>query len=56
LVAELREFKKRGLLVTLLDRLESYKEKIDLEHIEAFITALFDIGDELPEGTSSFLI
>jgi predicted KAP-like P-loop ATPase len=49
LVAEFRSLKKRALLGVALDRLEAYKEKLSLSHAVPFITALFDIGDELPE-------
>lgn len=47
LVAEFRSLKERGLLEVALDRLEAYKEKIELKHAQAFVTAIFDIGDEL---------
>ena len=50
LVANFRALYKRGLLGVALDRLEAYKQQIDLRHAISFITALFDIGDELPEG------
>jgi predicted KAP-like P-loop ATPase len=49
LVTELRALNKQGLLAVALDRLEAYKEKIDIGHAVPFVTALFDIGDELPE-------
>ncbi|MDR4485727.1 MAG: P-loop NTPase fold protein [Nitrospirales bacterium] len=55
LVQELRSFNKRGLLGILLNRLESYKQTIDLSKSVPFITALFDIGDELPEEGGGFL-
>ncbi len=47
LVAEFRSLKQSGLLEVALDRLEAYKEKIDLKYAEAFVTAIFDIGDDL---------
>lgn len=57
LATELREINKRGLLGVALDRLEAYKEKIDVSHAIPFVTALFDIGDELPkEQAESFFI
>ena len=40
LVSEFRSLYKRGLLGVVLDRLEAYKEKIDLQHAVPFITAL----------------
>jgi predicted KAP-like P-loop ATPase len=49
LVTEFRALNKQGLLGVALDRLEAYKERIDIGHAIPFITALFDIGDELPE-------
>jgi predicted KAP-like P-loop ATPase len=49
LAAEFRAFNKRGLLGVALDRLDAYKQKIDFRYADPFITALFDIGDELPE-------
>lgn len=54
LVAEFRALNKRGLLGVALDRLEAYKQQIDLMHAVSFITALFDIGDELPEERGGF--
>jgi predicted KAP-like P-loop ATPase len=42
----------RELLVPLLQRLESYKMVISLEHAAQFVTALLDVGDKLPEGTA----
>ena len=53
LVAEFQSLKQRGLLEVTLDRLEAYKQKIDLKHAEAFITGIFDIGDDLRTGRRS---
>ena len=50
LVARFNEFKKQGLLAVVLDRLEAYKQEVSLENAVPFIAALFDIGDDLPEG------
>lgn len=44
---ELRALKGQGLLDVAMDRLEAYKTKIPAEHAEAFVTALFDVGDSL---------
>jgi len=55
LATELRAFNARGLLGVVLDRLEAYKEKIDIKHAIPFIAALFDIGDELQEELPGFL-
>lgn len=54
LVAEFRALKTRGLLGVALNRLEAYKQQIGLEHAVPFITALFDIGEELPEEPLGF--
>lgn len=54
LVAEFRDLNHRGLLAVALDRLEPYKEKIALEYAVPFITAIFDIGDELPDEPQGF--
>jgi len=54
LVSIFRNLRSRGLLVDALDRLEAYKQTIGLEHADAFITAIFDIGDQLPEGREGF--
>jgi predicted KAP-like P-loop ATPase len=50
LVNELRATGKRNLLDVAIDRLQSYKETISLDHAMSFISAMFDIGDELPGG------
>ena len=54
LVEKLRALNASGLLGIALDRLEAYKTKIPLEHAVDFITALFDIGDELPQEPPGF--
>jgi predicted KAP-like P-loop ATPase len=46
--AELRSLNAQGLLAVAMERLEEYKDK-GLDPIKPFVTALFDIGDELPE-------
>lgn len=56
LVAEFRALNKRKLLGTALDRLEAYKEKIDIKHALSFVTAIFDTGDELPEEPPGFFM
>jgi predicted KAP-like P-loop ATPase len=50
LVTQFKELKERGLLAVVLDRLEAYKQEVTLANAVPFITALFDIGDDLPEG------
>ena len=54
LADEFRSLNQRGLLGIALDRLEAYKEKIDIQHAIPFITALMDVGDELPEESSGW--
>lgn len=54
LVGEFRALNERGLLGIALDRLEAYKETIDVNCTVPFVTALFDIGDELPEEAGGF--
>lgn len=54
LVSEFQSLKNRGLLELALDRLDAYKQQIDLRDAEAFVTAIFDIGDNLRAGKSSF--
>ena len=56
LVDEFHALNKRNLLGTALHRLESYKEKIDIKHAFPFVTAIFDIGDELPEKPPGFYV
>lgn len=56
LVAEFRALNERSLLGIALNRLESYKEKIDIKHALPFVTAIFDIGDELPEKPPGFYV
>jgi len=55
LVAQFTELKKRDLLDVALDRLEAYKEEVDIADAVPFISALFDIGDDLPEGKGGML-
>ena len=38
-----------GLLKVTLERLEAYKQKIDARHARAFVTALFDISEDIPD-------
>jgi predicted KAP-like P-loop ATPase len=54
LVAEFNVFSKRGLLEVVLNRLEAYKEQIDLKYAVPFITALFDIGEKLTDDAPGF--
>ncbi len=48
--------RERGLLADALDRLEAYKQKLDLANAKPFVTALFDIGDTLPEGKEGWFV
>lgn len=54
LAALFREFNRRGVLASLLIRLEAHKEEFDLAHAPQLVTALFDVGDELPFVEGSF--
>ena len=54
LVAEFKSLTQRNLLEVVLDRLEAYKDKINLENARAFVTAIFDIGDDLSIGRGGF--
>jgi predicted KAP-like P-loop ATPase len=51
LVTAFRALKEQGLLGVAIDRLEAYKQTISLDDAVPFVTALFDIGDDLPEGS-----
>ena len=44
---ELEALASRGLLELAVDRLEAYKQQVPLKHAVPFVTALFDIGDQL---------
>lgn len=54
LVAAFRALNVQGLLGVAVDRLEAYKQKIKLDDAVPFVTALFDIGDDLPESAPGF--
>lgn len=51
----LREFQDEGKLPTLLDRLEAYKQVIPADQTLGFVTALFDIGDDLSDESDEFI-
>jgi predicted KAP-like P-loop ATPase len=46
---ELRSLREQGLLDVVLDRFEAYKEELPLEHAEPFVTAMFDIGEDVSD-------
>ncbi len=52
LVAELCTIQSRGLFDVLLDRLEPYKQEIAIQDAIPFVTALFDVGDDISEVSS----
>jgi predicted KAP-like P-loop ATPase len=52
----LRELERRGLLPLALSRLEPHKQTRDHTNAAAFVTAIFDVGDLLPESTPGFTI
>jgi hypothetical protein len=39
-----------------VDRLEAYKQEVDLVNAVPFISVLFDIGDNLPEGEEGMFV
>lgn len=53
-VQDLLALRDRGLLEVTLERLEAYKQQIDLTHAVPLVTALFDIGDELSDEPDDF--
>ena len=52
---EFRSLAELDLLGVAMDRLEAYKEKISIEHAAPFVTAMFDMGEELPQGRGGLL-
>jgi predicted KAP-like P-loop ATPase len=44
---------ERNLLAVMMSRLDSYKEEIAIEHAVPFVTAMFDIADQLPKSRDS---
>jgi predicted KAP-like P-loop ATPase len=54
LVGVFRDLQDRELLEAMLDRLEAYKQQIDVAHARSFVTALFDIGDEIAGARAGF--
>jgi predicted KAP-like P-loop ATPase len=54
-VKELKRLNENGMLGVALNRLEAYKQEIDLSMALSFTTAIFDIGDELPENQLGFV-
>lgn len=51
LVARLRSLNEQKLLALALERLEAYKESIDIAHALPFISGLLDVGDDLPAAS-----
>ena len=49
LLVALQAINRRGLMGLLAERLEAHKDEIPLEAAVPLVTALFDMGDELPE-------
>jgi predicted KAP-like P-loop ATPase len=45
-----KELGARSLLPVLLDRLDSYKERLPIEHAESLVTALFDLDADDDDG------
>lgn len=42
-------FAEEGLLAVLFEHLEAYTEDVPLDAVGSFVTAIFDVGDDLPE-------
>jgi predicted KAP-like P-loop ATPase len=53
--AEFKSLASQGLLAVTMERLEAYKEKLPLEHARSIVTAVLDIGEDLPEGRPGLL-
>ena len=51
---QLTALHQRGMLPLAFSRLESYKQDIDLSVAVPFVTAIFDVGDLLPERSGFF--
>jgi predicted KAP-like P-loop ATPase len=56
LVTALADLNNRGMISTFAERLEAYRDEIPLELAVPFITAIFDIGDQLPEDSPGTFI
>lgn len=54
LVSQFMSLKERGLLDAAMDRLDSYKETIDIKHALPFITAILDVGNSLSSRRGGF--
>jgi predicted KAP-like P-loop ATPase len=52
LTSELRAVQARGLFDILLERLEAYKQEIAITNAVPFVTAFFDVGDDISEATA----
>ena len=52
LVSEFRAVQARGVFDILLERLEAYKQEIAIASAVPFVTALFDVGDEISETST----
>ncbi len=50
--ARLRDLFGRGVLDAALERLDANLGALDPAHAVSFVTALFDVGDELPHGAT----
>lgn len=48
--------KKNGQALDLLETIFAVRQQIPTENLAAFITALFDSGDDLPENADTFLL
>ncbi len=55
LAAALQSIRGRGLIGPALERLEAFQGQVPLDNAATFITALFDIGDDLPDVPGTFV-
>jgi predicted KAP-like P-loop ATPase len=56
LLAELRNLDERGLLATMMNRFEAYKQKVPLEYAVPFVAAFLDLGDEIPDDSGVYFL
>lgn len=52
--AEFKNLASQGLLGNAMERLEAYKETMPIVHAQSFVTAVFDVGEDLPEARPGF--
>lgn len=55
-LAELRTLNERGLLTTILNRLEAYKQSVPLDSAVPFVSAFLELGDEIPDDGGAYFL